>query len=207
MRRQGGLGLPGRHTQPPAAWRAQGLWSPGLEGLPRLLPGPSRAAAELSSLTTKGWPWDVLWLLFLRSSLELLDSPEAPRGGSLVTIKDTRCWWQVGKHGAHRLPKHSMLGSRLQRSGGLHGTLIMGARLAVARGPTRSLAALVRVTSEAALTQIPCRRSSPRCAQWGRHSRTSGSPVAADQSQQCFCRVQLLFHPSPDSCHLCVQTV
>ena len=95
----------------------------------------SRVAVEPSLLITKGLLWDVLWLLFLRSSFELLDSPEAPRGDSLVVIKDAQCWWQMGKHGAHLLPKRWILGSRLQSSGGLHGTLIMGARLAVALRP------------------------------------------------------------------------
>lgn len=62
-------------------------------------------------------------LSFQRSSFELLDSTRDSPGvtPSLVTIKDTQRWWQVGKHGVHLLPNPWALGSMLKSGGGLHG--------------------------------------------------------------------------------------
>lgn len=48
-------------------------------------------------------------------------------------IKDTQCWWQVGKHGVHLLTKPWTLGSMLKKSGDPRGaSATLRVRLAVA---------------------------------------------------------------------------
>lgn len=104
----------------------------GLPQLPPPLAGPVMPAPWF--LKGRGWTVPVLHqrmtlvtrsgLSFQRSSFELLDSTRDSPGGtpSLVTIKDTQRWWQVGKHGVHLLPNHRALGSTLKSSGSLRGT-------------------------------------------------------------------------------------
>jgi len=105
---EGGLGLLGGHPQLPPTCPASDSGSLAHRGPEACFLVPQGQRLDCPYFAPKDDHGYSLWVFLLE---KLLWAPGLTRDSpgvtlSLVLIKDTQCWWQVGKHGIHLLPNH-----------------------------------------------------------------------------------------------------